>query len=67
MKYCVVEYAGKDNNHANITLSYVNGLTIENCTIRKSSGYGVYSWGSTWNNIDNIFEDNALGDISTHD
>lgn len=63
LKYCVVEYAGKGSDNANITLSNVNGLTIENCVIRKSSGYGVYSYFSTWNNINNTYEDNALGNV----
>jgi hypothetical protein len=64
LMHCIIEFAGKDNDHANITLSDVNGLTIENCVIRKSSGWGVFSWSSTWNNISNTFEDNALGNIS---
>ena len=63
MEYCVVEFAGKENDNANITLIDINGLTIENCIIRKSSGYGIFSWNSTWNDINNTFEDNALGDI----
>jgi len=64
MEFCIVEFAGKENDNANITLIDINGLTIENCIIRKSSGYGVFSWNSTWNNINNTFEDNALGDIN---
>lgn len=63
LKYCTVEYAGKDNDRANITLTHVNGITIENCTIRNSSGYGVFLYNSSWNNVNNTFSNNTLGDI----
>lgn len=65
MKFCIVEYAGKDSNRANLNLDNVNGFTIENCTIRNSSGYGIYASSSTWSNITNTFSNNAWQDIYT--
>lgn len=64
LKNCIIEYAGKDNDHANISLYDLNGLTIENCTIRNSSGWGIFSWYSTWNNVNNTFTNNPSGNIS---
>lgn len=63
LKYCTVEYAGKDYDRANITINHVDGITLENCTIRNSSGYGVFLYSSTWNNVNNTFANNALGNI----
>lgn len=62
MKNCIVEFGGK-NDYSNIYLSFVNGLTIENCIIRNSSNYGVEAYSSSWNDIDNTFENNAAGDV----
>lgn len=62
LKNCIVEYGGKDD-YANISLSEVNGLTIENCIIRNSSNYGIYTYSSTWTNLNNTFENNSSGDI----
>ena len=66
MKYCIVEYAGDENDQANISMYEVNGITIENCTIRKSSGWGIFLWDSSFNDINNTFTDNTLGDISVN-
>jgi len=63
MKYCTIEYAGKENDNANISLYDLNGLTIENCIIRNSSGWGISSWYSTWNNVNNTFTNNPSGNI----
>lgn len=63
LKYCVVEYGGKENDNANITIVNTDGITIENCTIRYSSGYGVFLWESSWNNINNTFTNNVLDDV----
>ncbi len=63
MKYCIVEYAGKDYDRANLNLYELNGFTIENCTIRNSSGYGIYSSNSIWSNLSNIFTGNAWANV----
>lgn len=67
LKYCTVEYAGKDYDRANITITHVDGITLENCTIRNSSGYGIFLYSSTWNNINNTFANNTLGNIHVSD
>jgi len=64
LEYCTVEYAGNGTNNANIYLLNVSGVTIENCTIQHSSGYGVFVYESTWNNINNTFNNNELGDTN---
>lgn len=67
MKYCTVEFGGKDYSNANITLYEVTGLTIENCTIRNSSGWGIHSTYSTWNDLNNTYSNNANGNVYTND
>ena len=64
LEYCTVEYAGNGTDNANIYLLNVSGVTIENCTIQHSSGYGVFVYESTWNNINNTFDNNELGDTN---
>jgi parallel beta-helix repeat protein len=63
LKHCIVEYGGKDNDRANVTITNVNGITLENCTIRHSSGYGIFIWESSWNNLNNTFSNNALSNV----
>jgi parallel beta-helix repeat protein len=63
LKYCIVEYGGKENDNANVTIVNTDGITLENCIIRHSSGYGVFLWDSSWNNINNTFSDNSLDDV----
>ncbi len=64
LEYCTVEHAGNGAKNANIYLLNVTGVTIENCTIQHSSGYGVFVYESTWNNINNTFDNNELGDTN---
>ncbi|HPQ33956.1 MAG TPA: right-handed parallel beta-helix repeat-containing protein, partial [Tenuifilaceae bacterium] len=64
MKHCIVEYAGDETDNANISIYEVDGLTIEDCTIRYSSGWGIFSWYSSFNDNNNTYTDNALGDVS---
>ncbi|TVM04164.1 MAG: hypothetical protein CV087_01850 [Candidatus Brocadia sp. WS118] len=45
MDYCTVEYGGSDSYNSNINCNNASP-TIQNCKIRNSDGYGIYTTGS---------------------
>jgi len=64
MKYCEIEYAGNANYYQAAIVIDNCKITMENCKISKSAGYGIYAYNCK--GFTNPFINNTIEDCTDH-
>lgn len=62
-QYVIVDYAGSTAGYGSVYVDETNAPSILNCTIRNSKTYGMVTEYCTPTLSNNVFENNAMGDV----